>query len=82
MVLPVPGGPQKTSEPTRPESQHAGQRAVRSEQMVLAGDLGERSRAEPVGERPRRGLVQSRGFEEAALAHPPIMKRWRRARRD
>ena len=78
MVLPVPGGPQKISEPSEPAVEHARQRAVGPEQMILADHLGERLRAQLVGERPRRVVVQPRRREQAwacaafgAGGHPP-----------
>ena len=38
----------------RAGGQHPGERAVGAEQMILADHLGERLRAQPVGQRPRR----------------------------
>ena len=37
---------------------HPGERALGAQQMVLADDVGERLRPQPVGQRPRRCLVQ------------------------
>ena len=45
--------------------QHAGQRAVGTEQMVLADHVGELLRAELVGERPRRVGIEPRRREQA-----------------
>ena len=77
MVLPVPGGPQKISEPRVRVVQHARQRAVGAEDMVLADDIGERARAQSVGQRMRRILLHPRGSEQVCglawsfRAHPP-----------
>ena len=35
-----------------------------ADQVVLPDHLGERRRAQPVGQRARRALLQSGGFEE------------------
>src|ERR1700733_5453668 len=57
--------------------EHARQRAVRSQNVILANDLGKRARTHPVGERMRRILRQPRGGEEISAllcwlpAHPP-----------
>ncbi len=40
------------------------QHAVRSQEMILADDLFEGLGAQPVGQWPRRGLVQSRSLKE------------------
>ena len=48
--------------------EHARQRAVRAEQVVLADDIGELLRAELVGERPRRVVVEARRREQARPA--------------
>jgi hypothetical protein len=63
VVLPVPGGPQKTSEPSE-RLQHAGQHAIGPEQMVLADHLGGPLGPQPVGERPRRGALEAGGGEQ------------------
>ena len=55
VVLPQPGGPQRISEASEPARQHARQRAVGTEQMVLADDLVECARTQPVGQRARTG---------------------------
>ena len=59
----------------RARRQHAGQRAVGAEQMVLADHLVELLRAQPVGERARRILVEAGGGEQSrarfgARGHP------------
>jgi hypothetical protein len=41
VVLPVPGGPQKDQRAERARFQHPRQRAVRTEQMILADHVGE-----------------------------------------
>src|ERR1700735_5837535 len=56
--------------------EHARQRAIRSQNVVLTDDLGERARTHPVGERMRRILRQPRGGEEISallcwLSAPP-----------
>src|SRR4029453_1123987 len=57
--------------------QHACQRAVGTENVILAHDIGERARAQPVGQRMRRIVLHPRRGEEigrfAGLlgAHPP-----------
>ena len=38
--------------------EHPGERAVRPQQVVLADDVGERLRPQPVGQRPRRRLFE------------------------
>ncbi len=63
MVLPVPGGPQKISEPSERRLEHAGERAVGAEQMILADDVGELVGAQLVGERPRRVALEAGGRE-------------------
>ena len=68
VVLPVPGGPQNTSEPSVRVVQHARQRAVGAEQMVLADDLGELVGPQLVGQRPRRVAVEARRREQARAA--------------
>ena len=55
VVLPEPGGPQRIIEASEPRCQHARERAVGAEQMVLADHLVERARAQPVGQRARAG---------------------------
>ena len=67
MVLPVPGGPQKISEPSERVVQHAGERAVGTEQMILADHLGELIGAQLIGERPRRIVLQAGGGEQASV---------------
>jgi hypothetical protein len=48
----------------RAGGEHAGQRPVRPEKMVLADDVGEPFRPEPVGERSWRRFFQPRRLEE------------------
>ena len=74
MVLPVPGGPQKISEPERAGVEHARERAVGAEQMVLADDVGELGRPQLVGERTRRVALEARGREQARA-----LRAWRAA---
>ena len=64
VVLPVPGGPQKMSDPSDAGIEHARDHAVGAEQVILADDLGKRLRTQAVGERPRRCLLQPGGLEE------------------
>ncbi len=52
----------------RARLQHARQRAVGAEQMILADHLGELLRPQPVGERARRIPLQPCGREQAAPA--------------
>ena len=65
MVLPTPGGPQKTIEPRLPSASIAAERAVGAEQVVLADHLVEPARAQPVGKRTwdvgRRGGPEALG---------------------
>ena len=68
MVLPVPGGPQKISDAERARVQEPRQRPVRPDEMLLADDLGQLRRAQPVGERPRRRLVEAGGGEEVDIS--------------
>ena len=76
MVLPVPGGPQKIERAERAGLEHAGERAVGAEQMILADHVGELVRPQLVGERPRRVALETGGREQAwslcfwARAHP------------
>ena len=44
--------------------QHTRQRAFGADELVLADDLRERLRAQPVGERARRAFLQAGGFEQ------------------
>ena len=75
VVLPTPGGPQKTIEPRLPLGEHAAERAVGAEQVVLPDDLVEAARPQPVGERPRRAgaarrRARRRGSKRSAMALP------------
>jgi len=65
VVLPVPGGPQNTSEPRLFVSSMRVRAAVRAEQVVLADHLGKPVRTQPVGERARRIALQARRREQA-----------------
>ncbi len=77
MVLPVPGGPQNTSEPSERVAEHAGEHAVGAEQLILPYDLCELLRTQLVRERTRRIVFQSCCREQVvsaafgARAHPP-----------
>ena len=80
VVLPVPGGPQNTSEPSERVASMRAERAVGPEQMILPDHLGQRLRAQLVGERPRRVGVEARPRRTgsaplprlgARAAHPP-----------
>ena len=62
------GRPPEDQRAERARLQHARQRAVRTEQMILPDHLGELRRAQPVGERTRRILIEPRGFEQAGAA--------------
>src|SRR5829696_5344729 len=61
----------------RARRQHARQRAVGTEDVILADDVGQRARAQPIGQRTRRVLLHPRRGEEigrlawALRAHPP-----------
>src|SRR5258707_9315906 len=61
----------------RARLQHAGQRAVRTEDVILTDDIGQRLRAQPVRQRTRRVLLHPRRGEEIGrvagllAAHPP-----------
>ena len=59
------GRPPEDQRAERARLEHARQRAVRAEQMVLADHLGELLRAQLVGERPRRVAVEAGGREQA-----------------
>ncbi len=48
----------------RARADHAGQRAIRPEQVILAHDFPERLRTQLVGERARRVVAQARGGEQ------------------
>src|SRR5690242_9045959 len=64
-------GPGRAPEDERAERarrQHAREHAVRSEQMVLAYDLGELRGAQLVGERARRILLEARSLEQVGPA--------------
>ena len=49
----------------RARFQHARQRAVRAENVILANDIGERARPQTIRQRMRRLMVQPRGAEQA-----------------
>ena len=66
VVLPVPGGPQKISEPRDLRGDQAGQDAVGPDQMVLADDFGQVLRPHPVGQRTGRS---DRGRRRQQVAH-------------
>ena len=60
VVLPTPGRAPEDDRAEVPLGEHRAERAVGAEQVVLADDLLEPARAQPVGERPRR-LGRRRG---------------------
>ena len=64
VVLPVPGGPQKMSEPSAPARIEPRQRALGSKQMILSRHLIETRWPQPVGERTRRVVFELRGLEQ------------------
>ena len=62
---------------------HAAQHALLAEEMVLADDLGQRRRAQAIGERPRRAVGKPGSFEQRGgflhgsalngeIVHPPL----------
>jgi hypothetical protein len=55
----------------RARLQHAGERAVAPEQMILPDHFGEPGRTQLVGERTRRIVFEARGFEQAGTAFSP-----------
>src|SRR5579859_374392 len=65
----------------RARLKHPRQRAVRTQDVVLSNDLGQFLRAQPVGQRPRRVLLEASGREQGRAlalllvwslgAHPP-----------
>ena len=59
------GRPPEDQRAERARLQHAGERAIRAEQMILADHFGEFCRTQPVGERTRRILIEPGGFEQA-----------------
>ena len=71
VVLPVPGGPQKISEPSDPASISRVSTPSLPVRCSCPGDLGERCRPQPVGERPRAALVEPRHGEEVGQAVAP-----------
>jgi hypothetical protein len=62
------GRPPEHEGAERARREHAGERTVGSEQMVLADDVGELGRAQLVGERARRVLLEARGLEKVGPA--------------
>src|SRR5215213_4530703 len=72
-------GPRRPPEHERPErarAQQPGQRPVRPDEMVLADDVRELRRAQPVGERPRRRLVEAGGGEKVAQPRCTVVSTW------
>src|SRR6266404_2227170 len=71
------GRPPEHQRAQRARRQHPRQRAVGTEDVILADDVGERTRAQPVGQRTRRVLLHPRRSEEVGRlagllrAHPP-----------
>jgi hypothetical protein len=58
-------------QPSAPE--HARQRALGADEMILPDDLGKLARPQPVGQRPRRFLLHARGLEQ--IGQGPIIAR-------
>ena len=52
VVLPQPGGPHRISDASRPPLQHPRQRRLGPQQLLLADQIGQRARPQPVGQRP------------------------------
>ncbi len=69
VVLPTPGGPQKTIEPRLPVGEHPAERTVGAEEVLLPDHLVEPPRAQAVGERPRR-----LGGRRGRLGRAPVEK--------
>src|SRR4051812_12955234 len=55
----------------RARLQHAGERTVRPEQMILADHLGEFRRTQPVGEGAWRDVIETGGLEQVRVALGP-----------
>ena len=70
MVLPVPGGPQKIERAERAGLQHARQRAVGPEQMILADHVDKLVGPQFVGKRPRRVALEPAGRQTDFDAKP------------
>ena len=64
VVLPEPGGPHRMTEEMRPCGDHAGQRALGADQMLLPHDLAQALGPQPVGEGTRCPLLHAGGFEQ------------------
>ncbi len=83
VVLPTPGGPQKTSDDSAPEASMAPSGASRAQHLLLPDHLGQRFRAQPVGQRPGRGIGQVFGrVEQIGHGHDatPSQAEWKAAR--
>ncbi len=59
VVLPQPGGPHRMRLERRPLFNMRVKRAVGPDEMILAGDLGELLRPQPVGQWPRRRFFET-----------------------
>ena len=66
VVLPVPGGPQKMSEPVSSRSICDAQRLAGADQMLLAGEFFERARAHAIGQRTVCGRWNGGGIGMAS----------------
>ena len=67
LVLPVPGGPHRIIERQFAGRDHPPERAVRPGQMLLADDVVERLRAQPLGQRRRFARRPARAVAGGAL---------------
>jgi hypothetical protein len=65
------GRPPEDHRAERARGEHTGERATGAEEMILPDDIGKPLGPKPVGERPRRRLLQPRRLEERRhLAYP------------
>ena len=75
VVLPVPGGPKRIIEPTRSSAIALPQRRVGPEHLLLAHELLQRARAQPVGERRQARQPLFRRVREE-IGHVPKYAVW------